>query len=60
MKNQICGNKLRWLLIGSTTFAANHFCRIMYSSEDLEKFYFQYQNEALFHLESLQSFCIKD
>ena len=29
----------------------------MYSSEDLERFYFQYQAEALSHGESLQSFC---
>ena len=28
----------------------------MYSSEDLERFYFQYQTEALPHGESLQSF----
>ena len=33
--------------------------RIMYSSEDLERFYFQYQTEALPHGESLQSFCVK-
>ena len=32
----------------------------MYSSEDLERFYFQYQTEALPHGESLQSFCIKN
>ena len=32
---------------------------IMYSSEDLERFYFQYQTEALPHGESLQSFCVK-
>ena len=32
----------------------------MYSSEDLEKFYFQYQTEALPHGESLQSFCVKN
>lgn len=31
----------------------------MYSSEDLERFYFQYQCEALPHGESLQSFCVK-
>jgi len=31
----------------------------MYSSEDLERFYFQYQCEALPHGESLQSFCLK-
>ena len=31
----------------------------MYSSEDLERFYFQYQSEALPHGESLQSFCVK-
>ena len=28
----------------------------MYSSEDLERFYFQYQTDALPHGESLQSF----
>ena len=32
----------------------------MYSSEDLERFYFQYQTEALPHEESLQSFCVKN
>ena len=32
----------------------------MYSSEDLERFYFQYQSEALPHGKSLQSFCIKN
>ena len=35
-------------------FAANQIYRIMYSSEDLERFYFQYQTEALPHGESLQ------
>ena len=30
----------------------------MYSSEDLERFYFQYQAEAFPHGESLQSFCV--
>ena len=42
------------------TFAANQIHRIMYSSEDLERFYFQYQTEALPHGESLQSFCLKN
>lgn len=32
----------------------------MYSSEDFERFYFQYQSEALPHGESLQSFCVKN
>ena len=32
----------------------------MYISEDLERFYFQYQTEVLPHGESLQSFCIKN
>ncbi|NVK94733.1 hypothetical protein HU824_16385 [Bacteroides sp. L10-4] len=32
----------------------------MYSSEDFEKFCFQYQTEALPHGESLQSFCVKN
>ena len=31
----------------------------MYSSEDLERFYFQYQTEALPHGESVQSFCLR-
>ena len=39
-----------------TTFAANPIYSIMYSSEDLERFYFQ----ALPHGESLQSFCVKN
>ena len=43
-----------------TTFAANPIYSIMYSSEDLERFYFQYQSEALPHGESLQSFCVKN
>ncbi len=34
--------------------------RIMYSSEDLERFYFQYQSEDLLYGESLQSFCVKN
>ena len=41
-------------------FAANQIYRIMYSSEDLERFYFQYQSEALPHVEFLQSFCLKN
>ena len=49
----------KWLLIESPIFAANQIYRIMYSSEDLERFYFQYQTEALPHGESLQSFCVK-
>ncbi len=32
----------------------------MYSSEDLERFYFQYQTEALPRGESIQSFCLKN
>ncbi|WP_229088131.1 hypothetical protein [Bacteroides congonensis] len=32
----------------------------MYISEDLERFYFQYQTEAFPHGESLQSFCVKN
>lgn len=32
----------------------------MYSSEDLERFYFQYQTEAVPHGVSLQSFCSKN
>ena len=48
------------LLIEMGTFAANQIYRIMYSSEDLERFYFQYQTEALPRGESLQSFCLKN
>ena len=47
------------LLIEMGNFAANPIYRIMYSSEDFERFYFQYQTEALPHGESLQSFCLK-
>ena len=36
-----------------SNFAANQIYRIMYSSEDLERFYFQYQTEALPHGEVL-------
>ena len=43
-----------------SNFAANQIYRIMYSSEDLERFYFQYQSEALPHGEFLQSFCLKN
>lgn len=32
----------------------------MYSSEDLERFYFQYQPEAVSDGISLQSFCLKN
>lgn len=32
----------------------------MYSREDLGKFYFQHQTEALPHGKSLQSFCVKN
>ena len=32
----------------------------MYSSEDLERFYFQYQTEAVPHGVSIQSFCLKN
>lgn len=30
----------------------------MYSNEDLERFYFKYQTEALPHSQSLQLFCL--
>ena len=50
----------KWLLIEMSNFAANQIYRIMYSSEDLERFYFQYQTEALPRGESLQSFCVKN
>ena len=32
----------------------------MYSSEDLERFYFQYKTEALSHGESIQHFCVRN
>ncbi len=32
----------------------------MYSYEDLERFYFEYQSEALPHGQSLQSFCLNN
>ena len=32
----------------------------MYSSENLERFYFLYQTEALPHGESVQSYCLKN
>ena len=32
----------------------------MYSNEDLERFYFKYQSEALPHGQSLQSFCMNN
>ena len=32
----------------------------MYGSEDLERFYFKYQTEALPHGQSLQSFCLSN
>ena len=32
----------------------------MYSSEDLERFYFQYQTESLPKGESIQKFCLKN
>ncbi len=32
----------------------------MYSNEDLERFYFKYQSEALSHGQSLQSFCLNN
>ena len=32
----------------------------MYSSEDLEKYYFQYKTEALPHGVSIQEFCVRN
>lgn len=32
----------------------------MYSSEDLERFYFQYKTEALPHGVSIQEFCVRN
>ncbi len=32
----------------------------MYSNEDLERFYFKYQTEALPHGQSLRSFCLNN
>lgn len=37
----------------------NKISKKMYNSEDLERFYFQYQTKALPHGESLQSFCLR-
>ena len=47
-------------MIENSIFAAHQIYGIMYSSEDLERLYFQYQTEALPHGESLQSFCVKN
>ena len=41
-------------------FAAEQSNIIMYSNEDLERFYFKYQSEALPHGQSLQSFCLNN
>lgn len=41
-------------------FVGNQPPTIMYSSEDLERFYFQYQTGAVPHGMSLQSFCSKN
>ena len=42
----------------NSIFAAEQTLKVMYSSEDLERFYFKYQTEALPHGQSLQSFCL--
>ena len=42
----------KWLLLESSIFATNKILEFMYSSEDLERFYFQYQTEAFPHGES--------
>lgn len=34
----------KWLLVESNKFAANQICKIVYSSEDFERFYLQYQD----------------
>ena len=47
-------------MIESSIFAASKFLEFMYSSEDLERFYFQYQTAAFPHGESLQSFYVKN
>ena len=40
--------------------AGTHTLKVMYSSEDLERFNFKYQTEALPHGQSLQSFCLSN
>ena len=42
------------------TSLLTQFIGIMYSSEDMKRFYFQYPTEALPHGESLQLFCVKN
>ena len=42
------------------TFAADQNQKIMYSSEDLERFYFQYQTEAMPKGISVEQFCLKN
>lgn len=41
-------------------FVLNKNIKNMYSNEDLERFYFKYQTEALPHGQSLQSFCLNN
>ena len=45
---------MKWVTLLPIKFIA------LCTSEDLERFYFQYQSEALPHGESLQSFCVKN
>ena len=44
----------------NSIFAAEQTLKVMYSSEDLERFYFKPQTEALPHCLSLQSFCLSN
>jgi hypothetical protein len=56
-------NKIKWATTNishQAIFYPRQNSKIMYSSEDLERFYFQYQTEGLPHGESLQSFCVKN
>lgn len=41
-----------------SSFAANLKLNFMYSSEDLERFYFQYQTEGVPKGISIQTFCL--
>ena len=59
--NEPIGELLHLCTIWSITSSLRtKILEFMYSSEDLERFYFQYQTEALPHGESLQSFCVKN
>ena len=44
----------------NSIFATEQTLKVMYGSEDLERFYFKYQTESLLHGLSLQSFCLSN